>query len=215
LLGGDIFESLPPGEAMIHQPIALPAGHAQEARPRRRRRLLIVAVLGLSLASLGTGAFSLAIWTDSDTATGAFTAGTIDLAVTPSTLFTVTAIVPGDSGSAALTVQNNGTAQLRYALTSSTTNADGKALRDQLLMTIKAGACPGSGTALYGAAALNGTSFGDAAQGAQTGDRTLAAAASEQLCFLWSLPASTGNGFQGATTTATFTFSAEQTSSNP
>jgi hypothetical protein len=183
--------------------------------PRRRRRLLIVALLALSLFSLGTGAFSLAIWTDSDTSTGAFTTGTIDLAVSPSALFAVTAIVPGDSGSASLTIQNNGTAQLRYALTSSSTNADGKALRDQLLLTIKAGACPGSGTALYGAAALSGASFGDVTQGAQTGDRTLAASSSEQLCFLWSLPASTGNSFQGATTTATFTFSAEQTSSNP
>jgi spore coat-associated protein N len=188
---------------------------AADEPPRKRRRFLIVGLLGLSLASLGSGAFSLAIWTDSDTSTGTFTAGTIDLAVSPSTLFTVSAIVPGDSGSASLTVQNNGTAQLRYAMTSSSTNADGKALRDQLQLTIKAGACPGSGTALYGAAALSGAAFGDVTQGAQTGDRTLAAAASEQLCFLWSLPGSTGNSFQGATTTTTFTFSAEQTSSNP
>ena len=47
------------------------------------------------------------------------------------------------------------------------------------------------------------------------GDRTLAGATSETLCFQASLPVGTSNTFQGAATTATFTFSAEQTSNNP
>jgi hypothetical protein len=55
---------------------------------------------------------------------------------------------------------------------------------------------------------------GDASQGSQAGDRSLDAATSEILCFRVSLPSSTGNAFQGATTTATFTFSAEQTANN-
>ncbi len=182
---------------------------------RRKRRGIIALLAALSTLSLGAGAFSLALFTDSATATGAFTTGTIDIAVNPTALFTVAAAFPGDSGSATLTVANNGTGALRYAMTTAATNADSKGLRDQLQLTIKAGTCPGAGAALYGAAALSGALFGDPTQGSQAGDRTLAAGATEDLCYLWSLPSATGNAFQNATTTATFTFAAEQTASNP
>ena len=43
----------------------------------------------------------------------------------------------------------------------------------------------------------------------------LNAAGNETLCFQASLPVATGNAFQGAATTTTFTFSAEQTANNP
>jgi spore coat-associated protein N len=184
-----------------------------ERRRRRRRRGLVVLILGFALASLGAGAFSLAIFTDTSASDGTFTAGTIDIATSPSTLFTVSNIMPGDSGSASLTVQNNGSGQLRYAMTSSATNTDALGLRAQLALTITAGVCPGAGAPLYNST-LNGAAFGNVLTGAQAGDRTLNAAASEQLCFAWSLPFATGNAFQGATTTATFTFSAEQTANN-
>jgi predicted ribosomally synthesized peptide with SipW-like signal peptide len=186
-----------------------------ERRRRRRRRGLVVLLLGLAIASLGAGAFSLAIFTDTAASDGSFTTGTIDIATAPSTLFTVTNIMPGDSGSATLTVQNNGSGQLRYAMSSSSTNPDTKALRGQLDLSIKAGACPGAGAALY-SGVLNGAAFGSNVAGPQAGDRTLNAASSEQLCFAWDLPLlTTGNAFQGATTTATFTFDAEQTANNP
>jgi hypothetical protein len=188
-----------------------PAEH--ENRTRRRRRGLIVLLLGLSLGTLGAGAFSLAIFTDTDASTGAFTAGTVDIATSPATLFTVAAVMPGDSGSATLTVANSGSGQLRYAMTTSATNADSKNLRDQLSLTIKAGACPGAGANLS-SGALSGASLGNPAQGADAGDRTLNAGASEALCFAWSLPLATDNAYQGATTTATFTFAAEQTANN-
>ncbi len=181
---------------------------------RRRRRGLIALLLTLSVGTIGAGVFSLAIFTDTDTATGAFSTGTVDIATTPTALFTVTGMLPGDSGSANLTVANNGTAQLRYAMTSVSTNADAKALRDQLQLSIKAGACPGAGAALY-SGALNGALFGSPTQGAQAGDRNLASGTSEQLCFAWSLALATGNAYQNATTTATFPFAAEQTTNNP
>lgn len=189
-----------------------------DATSRRRRRppgpLLIFLIVSASLASLGAGISSLAIWTDGESATGAFTAGTIDLALDSTTLFTATGIGPGQSGSAALVVSNSGSMALRYALTSSSTNADGLGLRAQLELTISSGACPG-GTALFGPAALSGAAIGDPTQGADSGDRTLAAGAGETLCFAWSLPTSTGDAFQGAATTTTFTFAAEQTVANP
>jgi len=43
----------------------------------------------------------------------------------------------------------------------------------------------------------------------------LNAGASETLCFRVTLPSSTGSAYQSASTTTTFTFDAEQTSSNP
>ena len=185
---------------------------------RRNRRptgpLLILLVVSGSLFSLGAGVSSLAIWTDSEDASGSFTAGTVDLALNPTTIFNATGIGPGQTGSAALTVSNGGTMALRYALTSSSSNGDGLHLRDQLQLSIAPGACPG-GTALFGPADIAGAAFGAATQGADTGDRTLAAGASETLCFSWELPSATGDSFQGAATTTTFTFAAEQTVANP
>src|SRR6266536_2073607 len=108
----------------------------RENRMRRRRRGLIVLILSMSLGTLGAGAFSLAIFTDTEASTGAFTAGTVDIAISPATLFTVAAAMPGDSGSATLTVANSGSGQLRYAMTTSATDTDAKGLRDQLSLTI-------------------------------------------------------------------------------
>lgn len=62
---------------------------------------------------------------------------------------------------------------------------------------------------------LDGGGFGSVATGANPGDRSLAAGASEVLCFRVSLPITTPNTLQGATSDATFTFSAEQTANNP
>jgi hypothetical protein len=184
-----------------------------DVRRRRRRRGLIALLLTLSVATAGAGVFSLAVFTSSQASTGAFTTGTIVLGVSPSTMFTVTNMLPGDTGSQTVTVSNTGTGALRYAMSSSSTNADTKNLRGQLQFTVKTGACAGT-TSLY-SGTLNGAALGDPTQGAQAGDRTLASGGSEQLCFAWSLPLATGDAFQGATTTTTFTFDAEQTQNNP
>jgi hypothetical protein len=189
-----------------------------ERRRRRRRRGLIVLLLTFSLASLGAGLFSLALFTDTAATTGTFSTGTIDISVNNSALFSVSGIMPGDSGSATLRVTNSGTAALRYAMDSTSTNADTLGLRSLLNMTITAGACPGSGTPLFSGVlytdALNHAKFGDTTPGNQGGDRPLAPAGFDDLCFAWSLPIGTTTG-QGATTTATFTFYAEQTANNP
>lgn len=183
---------------------------------RNVRRAGLILLLAASAAlTVGTGASTLAIFTDSTDATAAFSTGTVDLTAAPATVFTASGIYPGDSGSQSVTVTNGGTGTLRYAMSASATNVDGLGLAAQLNLTITAGTCPGAGGPLYGAAALGSAAFGNPAQGAQAGDRTLAGAASENLCFAWSLPTATGNGFQGATTTATFTFAAEQTANNP
>lgn len=188
------------------------------ARPRRRRRLAALLALAVASGSLGAGALSLAIFTDSQAVSGnAFSTGTIVLGVNPaSALLSASGLMPGSSVSGTLVVSNAGTGALRYAMTSSSTNADGKNLRDQLTVAVRtlgSGCGAFDGTSLY-SGALSAAAFGNPAQGAQAGDRALAAGTSETLCFQATLPLSTGNAFQGAATTATFTFNAEQTANN-
>ena len=197
-------------------------------RRRRRRRLLAILIFAVLLVpSIGTTALSIALFTDQESSSSSFTTGTIilDDVKIDALVLTTSALMPGDSVTDDVVVENDGTGQLRYAMTTSSTNADSKALRDALSLTIKTVDVTTPGTAcndfdgattLYnGVLGASTAAFGDPTAGDDTGDRTLAAGANGTLCFRVSLPSSTGNGAQGATTTTTFTFDAEQTSSNP
>ncbi len=184
-----------------------------------RRNLLWLAALGLAATSMVTGAMSLALFTDSAAVGGnAFTAGTIDISTSPTSAFlTLDPIMPGDTVNASLVVNNAGTAPLRYAMTSSSTNTDTLNLRDQMTVVVRAlgtNCATFDGAVLY-TGALSGALFGDATAGDDSGDRALAGGANETLCFRAALDISTGNAFQGATTTTTFTFVGEQTANNP
>ncbi len=186
--------------------------------PRRRRRLTTLLVLSLVSGSVGAGALSLAVFTDSKAVTGnAFTTGTIVLGVNPaSALMTSSNMMPGDIVNGTLVVSNGGTGALRYAMTSASTNDDGKGLMNQLTLTVKtlgASCAAFDGTSIY-TGTLASAAFGNTAQGAEAGDRPLAAAASETLCFRATLPIGTGDAYQNATTTTTLTFQAEQTANN-
>ena len=184
---------------------------------RRRRRRGIVALLGaVSMLTIGAGSISLAQFTDTAGATWNFTAGTIDISVNPTAFAAINPMMPGDVNTQPLTVTNGGTAQLRYAMTATATNALGTAIQLTVKTEDAGGGCAAfTGTTVVAAGNLNGSSFGSAAQGAQAGDRTLAAGASEVLCFRVSLPLTAPDSLQGATSAATFTFSAEQTANNP
>ncbi|MGH2689624.1 MAG: TasA family protein, partial [Actinomycetota bacterium] len=188
----------------------------------RRRRLYAVLLTG-GLLSAAPWAATQALFADTQAVdANAFTTGTVDISTNPTTaLITFSAMAPGDMVTNPIVVSNAGTLALRYSVSSTATNTDSKGLKDELDMTIKTvdldGGCDDfDGTSLYTGDldSSAGKILGDVAQGAQTGDRTLAAAANETLCFRAELPTATGNGFQGATTTATFTFDAEQTANN-
>jgi spore coat-associated protein N len=199
---------------------------ATEPRARRRRRSVLFIIL-LGLVSAGAGASSLALFTDQETVTGSFTSGTIvldDVRVDALTL-TTGAMMPGDSTTDDVVIENDGTAQLRYAMTTSSTNPDTKGVHDVLTLTVKtidvttpATPCDnfdGASTLYTGVLGASTAAFGNPAAGSHAGDRTLDAAASETLCFRVTLPSGTGNPYQGATTTTTFAFDAEQTANNP
>lgn len=191
----------------------LALGRTAERRTRKSRRALLAVVLTSSIATLGAGAMSLAVFTDSDASAGAWTTGTIVLGVSPATTFNASDILPGDAGSQTVSVANTGTGDLRYAVSSAATDADGKGLRDQLDLTIQAGTCAAPGATLF-SGALSAVALGSNAQGADAGDRSVAAGATDSLCFSWELPIGSGNAFQNAATSATFTFDAEQTANN-
>jgi hypothetical protein len=177
-----------------------------------------------------TGAtMSLALFTSQTAVAGnAFTTGTIILSVNPANaIFTSAAMMPGDvvpAGvpGAVVTVSNTGTGTFRYAITGASTDTDTKHLDTQLLITIRQ-ADAGGGCAAFTGAVLFASAVvpigpinmvGDPAQGFQAGDRTLAGGANETLCFKASLPILTPIAYQGATSTYTFTFIAEQTANN-
>jgi predicted ribosomally synthesized peptide with SipW-like signal peptide len=186
-----------------------------------RRINRVVALGGLAVVGLGAGAFvsSTAFFTDTETvATNSFTTATLDLAASPaSAVVSSSNLQPGDEINGTLTISNSGSVTLRYAMTTSATDPDGKALRDLMTLVIKTSgtSCAAfDGTTLY-SGVIASAALGNPGVGQQTGDRQLAAAASEQLCFRAAMPTSATNAYQQAATTATFTFAAEQTAHNP
>ena len=199
-------------------------------RDRAAHRLRWVAVSTIVLAHL-LGAslpFSGAFFAGQQDSSGnVFDTASVALSSDPgSALLAATGMLPGDTVHGLLTVSNTGTVPLRYAMTTSAGNADGKDLAGALRLAVRsktADPCEWQGGALIsppsGTVALREATIGDPMPGSQSGDRILAAAGgpgdSEQLCFHLSLPADAGNGYSSASTTATFTFIAEQTGHNP
>jgi len=189
-------------------------------------RTIVIGLLAIGILAAGIGLGTGALFTDTQgVPANTFSTGTVDISTNPTTaLVTFSGMAPGDQVTNPIVVTNSGTLGLRYAVTSATTTEN--TLAAQLDLTIKSGVttCTNAGfgaggTVIYGPADLGSMAginiIGDPTQGAQTGDRALAGSAYETLCFNVSLPSSTGNAFQGQTTTATFTFSAEQTANNP
>lgn len=187
-------------------------------------KLLILAI-GIAIVGGIIGSRGLAVFTSTaSVGSNTFSTGSVSLTTAPTTaLVTLTAMAPGDQVTAPITVTNAGTLDLRYAITSTTTETT---LAAQLSLTIKSGvttcsnaAFGASGTVIYGPGILGTTGgtnvVGNPTQGAQAGDRTLTAGTNEILCFNVSLPLASGNTFQGLTDTATFAFDGEQTKNNP
>lgn len=187
------------------------------------KKLLATGVVLAAFATVLTVSVQ-ALFTDTQSVpTNTFTTGTIDISTSPTnTLVTLTAMAPGDEVTNPITVSNDGTLDLRYAITAATTE---NVLAGELDLTIKTGVttCTNGGfdtdgTVIYGAADVGNTTpinvVGDPTTGADAGDRALTASNNEILCFNVELPIAATNASQGLTTTATFSFEAEQTKNN-
>lgn len=187
-------------------------------------RRVVLGVGALTVACVGVaGIASSALFTDTDTSSGnSFTAGTVDINSGGGTaVFTVANLAPGDVNYGKIPVANDGSLQLRYAVTSSSTNTDSKALAAQLdtkVVSIASNATCNAAAVAAGTAIFDGKlgslALGNTGAGSQAGDRVLNAAASEALCLSVSFPAVSGNSYQAATTSTTVTFAAEQTANN-
>ncbi len=100
---------------------------------------LALLIGALAVVSLGAGQLSLALFTDQETVAGTFSSGSVildDVKIDALTL-TTAGMVPGDTVTDDVVVENDGSVQLRYALSTSSTNPDAKALRDVLTLTVK------------------------------------------------------------------------------
>ena len=190
-------------------------------------RLLITGLIFAAAVGAGITSMTGALFSDSDVVgANTFSTGTLVLDTSPtSAVVSLSAMAPGDVDNGQMTVTNNGSLQLRYAVTSNTTE---NVLAAELDMTIWDEAaepvvdstCDASAPAsvLYGPADLGNTTainiIGDPTFGAQAGDRVLAASSNEILCFRVELPLSSGSAYEGLTSTAALTFSSEQTKNN-
>jgi spore coat-associated protein N len=184
--------------------------------------LMIIAVVAVLIT-----AAAMAVFTDQQTnPDNVFTTGTVVLDIDPVTaMFTVSDMAPGDVEYSGLEVTNNGSLELRYAMTTTADNTS--TLDEQLDLTIDVVTDPGTDgiwytdddvvdATIYGPnGVLSSAFFGDPAQGEDTGDRTLVSGTSERLRFTVTLPLDTDNTYQGATCTVAFVFDAEQTANNP
>jgi hypothetical protein len=185
-------------------------------RRRKRRRGLIALLGAVSILTVGAGTISLAQFTDSDPSTWAFTSGTIDVNANPAVVTAVSGMMPGDTSTQALTISNDGSGDLRYAMSVAATNPLGAALQLTVRAEDAGGGCAAfTGASVLAATTLDGAGWGSSTQGADPGDRNLAAGANEVLCFRVRLPLATTDATQGASSAATFTFDAEQTANNP
>ena len=109
-----------------------------------------------------------------------------------------------------MVVSDPGTHDIRYAMQVLALNDDGKGLKDQLDMTVRAAnptqpeePCHGAGGPVLYEGDLDGS------DGQILGGRTLSTGESETLCITVELPLESGNEFQGASTVATLNFLAE------
>lgn len=184
---------------------------------------MTAAALAALVAVLAVG--TNALLTDSEAIPGnTISTGDLDLTTAPTTAaITVTDLLPGDRVVRSITVGNAGSADLRYAMQSTTTE---DTLAPQLDLTIKTGVASctlagfdSSGTVRYGpddlGSSLTDDLLGSPATGPDPGDRVLTSGASEALCLEVELPLASDNTFQARSSTATFDFIAEQTANNP
>jgi predicted ribosomally synthesized peptide with SipW-like signal peptide len=195
---------------------------------KRKRTLVLLGAV--AMVTIAGGAFSLAVFTDTETVDETFTSGTIILdaaKIDALDLALGDTWVPGDSVTGSVDVENDGTNPLRYSLDTATTDGsspNGPALFTALeveVRTIDATTpltkCDDfDGTVLQAAEVLGASNvmFGDPSPTGGTGDRTVAAGATDVLCIRVSLPIATDDTYQGATSVTTFTFNAEQTENN-
>lgn len=179
----------------------------------RAVRALLSLGMVVSLGATGTYAY----WTDSVQVTGTtITAGTIDLdvdnqdSVNNFTQMNITNMVPGNSVAGVLTVNNNGTAPLRYYVNASYSNVAnglGAALVVKVTGDTATGGSGAAKTCPGAPLADSSSGFTPNMLGSAALPRQLTAGGSEKICIQATLPTNASTSLQGASTSVTFSFS--------
>jgi spore coat-associated protein N len=189
-------------------------------------RFVLLAILAIVVPQIG--ATSSLLTTSASPGVSMFTTGSVIIGTDPATVaLQAQNMALGDSVVRSVTVTNGGSLQLRYAITSTVTGSSTLAAGLQLTVWDENAeadqdlACASTppGTKLYSAGVIGSTSattniVGNVTQGAQTGDQTLNAGATQQLCLLVALPSNASSSLASQSLSATFTWNAEQTAHN-
>lgn len=203
------------------------AVHERAGAPSLRRALALAFVGALSLVSVTTMTTKAMFTTQTGSSGNTFVGGTVDLTLgQTSAALTMAPMMPGDKVTAPVSVDNGGHIELRYSLTSATETTGDASLPSLLLLTIKddlpTASCTdalwATGTHVVYTGPLGDDDaptrlLGSPAPGPDPGDRPLEAGAGETLCMQVEYPSGAAAG-EGARTTATFAFDAEQTQNN-
>jgi hypothetical protein len=196
-------------------------------RDRRRRFVATAAIAGLAFVGLGQLTTS-ALFEDSAAASVSIASGDVEIeanGLASTTLAAASNMAPGDTVYRPVSITNAGSLDLRYAITAQTT-AETKQLSDVLRYSVYGGvsaaSCNTAGVASLTPAVANvavGTGvsplLGSTVQGAQGGDRPIAAGAgADEICVGITLPFATTSAYAAASATVELTFNAEQTKNN-
>lgn len=198
---------------------------ASQAHRKRKKAKHHLAAGGVALAALAmtiTGVMtSGALFTDSKTVTNnVFSTGTVALTAAKPVNLSASGLAPGDVTFGYINVTNTGSLAMRYSIQNSlVTNTNGVAshLNIQMKKTTQANCTVAgfaAGTALINSTLGASALLGNPAAGAHAGDQTLAAGATDGLCFRIELLTSAPNTVQNSSANSTLTFSAEQTANN-
>lgn len=189
-----------------------PMRRAAERRHSRRRLLLLFLLCLSPLPSVATTVISVSLFTERTFAPGdVATAPITNLEAGPSLVLHAERMLPGDSVSGELTIENTGDKALRYAAVGTATNRDGQALRAlEARVGVAPAGCGSRWTELLYAGPLSQVRFGDPSTGGQRGDRVLERGGREQLCVLVELPLGAGDHHQAASTVIALSVLAEE-----
>jgi hypothetical protein len=212
----------------------------QRDQPRRRRMWTTVGIVGLAVVG-ATSLTTSALFSDTDSTSAEISTGTVDLAV-GATAFTLPpgGMAPGDTVYTPVTVSNDGSLQLRYAIeyrseTLATGPAPAPTLADGAtpqslgnvvqLAIFETAQCDAGGVAVApqlgavdGATTPLATDFtaivGSAATGPDADDRELGAGTNETLCVRVHLPIGADNSYQDTALALSLRMQAEQVANN-
>jgi spore coat-associated protein N len=199
----------------------------RHAAPRRQPdSRLVVAVVAPVVALLSLSSFGsvYALFTASAGAPEQrLSTGTLGVGVTGpaggSATISFASAHPGASVVQPLSVSNDGSLDMRYAVSSQAVSGSAP-LAEALRWTVRSGVTDcsaagfeASGTQLFDGVLATSTKtakIGDPVQGAQVGDREIAAGAVDGLCSRVTLPTTAASNLQGLSVAVTLSYDAEQ-----